>query len=160
MMHFRGNQKIKASRERVWEFLTDPRLVSRCAPGLERLETPDDRRFRALGKVAFGPIKGSFTVEGIWVERVAPERARLRARGKIPGNTVETEVRVTLSTHKETATAVRWEADVKLKGLLALTGGRGLQPVADAAANAFFRCVRRNLKASAAQTAPAAGRPG
>jgi carbon monoxide dehydrogenase subunit G len=147
-MRFQGDQTIKAPRERVWEFLIDPQLATKCAPGLERLDVLDDRRFRAVGKVPVGPIKGAFIVEGIWLEREAPERARVRARGKVPGHTVEVEVRLTLSAPKLTTTAVHWEADVKLKGLLALTGGRGLQRAADAASNALFSCVKANLKAA------------
>lgn len=148
-MHFQGDQKIKAPRERVWEFLTDPRSASTCAPGLERLDVLDERRFRAVGKIPVGPIKGAFTVEAIWVEREAPERARIRARGKVPGHSVELELRLVLSAPKPDRTAIRWETDVKLKGLLALTGGLGLQRAADAAANAFFSCVKTNLKTSA-----------
>ncbi len=148
-MHFQGDQTIKAPRERVWEFLTDPRFATTCAPGLERLEVLDDRRFRAVGKVPVGPIKGAFIVEAVWLEREAPERARVRARGKVPGHSVEIEIRLVLSASGPTATAVHWEADMKLKGLLALTGGRGFQTAANAAADAFFSCVKANLKASA-----------
>jgi carbon monoxide dehydrogenase subunit G len=153
-MHFQGDHTIKAPRERVWEFLTDLKLATACTPGLERLEQLDDRRFRAVGKVPVGPIKGAFAVEGIWLEREAPARARARARGKVPGHTFEMEARLVLSAPKPDRTAVHWETDVKLRGLLALTGGRGFQGAADAAAKAFFSCVNTRLKAAAKAAAP------
>ena len=37
-MHLEGTVNIKASRETVWQFLTDPNKVSQCAPGVETVE--------------------------------------------------------------------------------------------------------------------------
>jgi len=34
-VHLEGNVEIGAPRQRVWDFLTDPQAVARCAPGLE-----------------------------------------------------------------------------------------------------------------------------
>ena len=37
-MHLEGSVNIKASRETVWQFLTDAQKVSQCAPGVESVE--------------------------------------------------------------------------------------------------------------------------
>lgn len=37
-MRFNGTVTINAPRERVWKFLTDPRELMQCAPGLESLD--------------------------------------------------------------------------------------------------------------------------
>ena len=48
-MRFEGSLSIKAPRERVWRFLTDPEQVAACAPGLESVEVVEPgRRFRAV----------------------------------------------------------------------------------------------------------------
>lgn len=48
-MHFQGTVKIQAPREKVWDFLTDPKRVSKSAPGLESVCAKLCRAARALG---------------------------------------------------------------------------------------------------------------
>ena len=37
-MQLRGDVIIHAARKKVWDFLTDPNQVGRCAPGVEKIE--------------------------------------------------------------------------------------------------------------------------
>lgn len=152
-MHFQGDVTIKAPRERIWDFLTDPRRASQCVPDLQRLDVLDDRRFRAVGAVNVGPIKGMVTVEAVWVERDAPTRGRIKGRGKLPGGTADADVTMILTEVKPTRTTLNWEAEITLKGMIAMVGGRFLPGAVDVVTKAAFSCVKSRLKAEAAAAA-------
>lgn len=67
-MQLEGEVDINAPRETVWEFLTDPHQVSKCAPGLDSLEVlEEDKRFQAIVSVGFGSMKARFTAEVEWL---------------------------------------------------------------------------------------------
>jgi carbon monoxide dehydrogenase subunit G len=53
-----GDVTIDAPREDVWNFLTAPHRVSKCAPGLESIDIIEpDKKFEAVASVGFGAIK-------------------------------------------------------------------------------------------------------
>ena len=73
-MKFQGTVSIKAPRKKVWDFLTDPKKVSGCAPGLESLEVIEpDKKFRATTSIGFGMVKVRFVNDVEWVEMDAAE---------------------------------------------------------------------------------------
>ena len=46
-MNFDGSVTIKSKIDTVWDFLTDPHLVSQCAPGVKEVEVViPDKQFR------------------------------------------------------------------------------------------------------------------
>ena len=118
-MRFQGDVTIEAPRERAWAFLTDPRQVTQCAPDVQSLNVLDDQRFTVVVRAGVGPVKGTFTFAVMWLEKQAPERARVQARGKVPGSAVDMMTVMTLSEAGEGHTLLHWEADVSVKGVIA-----------------------------------------
>ena len=52
---------IRASRRRVWDFLTDPEQIFRCVPGVEEIEMSEPlRRYPVIVSVGFGVVKARF----------------------------------------------------------------------------------------------------
>src|SRR5262245_39805791 len=113
-MRFQGDVTIEAPRERAWEFLTDPRQVTQCAPDVQSLDVQDDQRFTVVVRAGVGPVKGTFTFAVTWLERDAPERAQVQARGKIPGSAVDMVTEMTLAETADAQTLLHWEADVSV----------------------------------------------
>ena len=37
-MLLKGDVTIRAARKKVWDFLTDPKQIGKCAPGVEKSE--------------------------------------------------------------------------------------------------------------------------
>jgi len=153
-MRFQGDVTIEAPRERAWAFLTDPRQVTQCAPDVQSLNVLDDQRFTVVVRAGVGPVKGTFTFAVMWLEKQAPERARVQARGKVPGSAVDMMTVMTLSEAGEGHTLLHWEADVSIKGVIASVGGRLIQGAADRITQQLFACIKSKLEA--ATSAPAA----
>ena len=111
-MQFSGTVEIAAPRDKVWEFVSDPMQMGLCGPGVEKVEQIDEDHFRATAKVSVGPVSARFTGDGEFTERVPPERAVGRARGKAPGSAVDGTAQMTLRDgDAEGTTVMDWTAD-------------------------------------------------
>jgi carbon monoxide dehydrogenase subunit G len=156
-MRFQGDVKIGAPRERVWAYLADPRQASECAPDVQSLQIMDDQHFTIVARAGVGPVKGTFTFAVTWLEQQAPERARVQARGKIPGSAVDMQTTMALADVDGTSTLLHWEADVSVKGLIASVGARLLQGAADKTTQQLFSCIKSKLEAPTPESTPATG---
>ena len=160
-MRFEGQQVIEASRERAWAFLTDPPQIVGCAPEVQSLKIVDDRRFLVGVRAGVGPFKATFTFAVMWHERQAPERARVQARGNVPGSTIDLMTVMTLIEQGEQRSALRWESEVQITGLLGGLGRPSIEGAADAVLQRVFACVNAKLRQShQASGAAPGGSPG
>src|ERR1700740_64408 len=64
VMQMTGQQRIAASRQKVWEALNDPDVLRRCIPGCQSLEKEADDRLKATVEVKIGPIGARFDGAG------------------------------------------------------------------------------------------------
>jgi uncharacterized protein len=149
-MRFQGEQRIEASRERAWAFLTDPHRIVGCAPEVQSLRIVDDQRFLVGVRAGVGPFKGTFTFAVMWQERQAPGRARVQARGKVPGSTIDMMTVMALTDEDEHRTLLRWQSEVQISGLLGALGQPLIQGAADAVLQRVFACVNAKLCAQVA----------
>ena len=146
-MNFKGTVTIKAPRQKVWDFLTDPEQLTRCAPGLESFEviTPNER-FRAVASVGFGAIKATFTSEVQWMDLDPPNRARTKVHGKAPGSVVDASSEMVLSDGPDGATVLNWSSDVTVVGTIASLAARLMGVVTQKVTDTFFECVRKRVE--------------
>jgi molybdenum cofactor cytidylyltransferase len=142
-MRFSGTVSIRAPRETVWRFLTDPEKVSSCAPGVESLEivTPGER-FRAVASVGFGAIKATFTSEVDWLDLQEPGYARMKVHGVAPGSAVDATSEMRLADGDPGQTRLEWTADVSVVGAIASLAARLMGGVAQKLTDAFFEKIR------------------
>lgn len=152
-MQFQGNVMIEAPRERAWDFLTDPRQVTQCAPDVQSLQIVDDDRFTVVVRAGVGPVKGTFTFAVTWLERQEPAHARVQARGKIPGSAVDMQTVMELTDLDDGRTLLHWAADVAIRGVIASVGGRLIQGAADKITQQLFACIKAKLEAPASAAA-------
>ena len=146
-MKFAGTVDIAAPRDRVWAFVTDPRQVAACGPGVEHVEVIDDRHFRATAKVGVGFIAVRLVVDMELAELDEPNRALLRAHGRAAGGAVDATATMRLADDGSGGTTMDWTADVALTGALASLGNRMLEGPADSMIGQTFDCVRARLEA-------------
>jgi uncharacterized protein len=150
-MHFEGAVDIRAPRERVWRFLTDPDAVSGCAPGLESVEVVvPQQKFRAVASVGFGAIKVTFTADAEWLELEPPTRARMKLHGTAPGSAVDAASEMLLADGAGGTTNLNWQADVTVLGTIASLAARLMGGVTQRLIDAFFECVRKKVEAGPA----------
>ena len=149
-MEFSGDVNIKASREQVWAFLTDPHQVTQCAPGLQSVEVVDDKRFKCVVRAGVGMIKGNFTFDIEWLEMDAPSHAKMFANGRMPGSAVAMTSVMDLADDGDSGVAMHWSSDVRVSGTIAGVGARLMSGVADRMTKDIFACIRSKLETPSA----------
>jgi uncharacterized protein len=150
-VRFEGKVSIRAPREKVWAFLTDPEKVSGCAPGLESMEIVEPgKKFRATTAVGFGAVKLRLVNDVEWTEVDPPSRARMKAHGTAPGSAVDATTAMDLSeTDGGKSTELAWTADVNVSGAVVSLAARLMESVSKKLTGAFFDKVRQEIESSA-----------
>ncbi len=146
-MRFSGTVEIRAPRDRVWAFVTDPTKVGSCGPGVESIDVVDPTHFRARAKVGVGFISARFVVDMAMAELAEPEKAIITAHGQAPGSAVDATARMDLSEAGDGATTMAWQADVNISGTLASVGARMIEGTANKMIGQTFDCIRAKLEA-------------
>ena len=146
-MRFEGSVPIRASRERVWAFVTDPNMVGQCGPGVETIEIVDPTHFKATAKVGIGFISTRLVVTMEFTDRQPSDRAMIKAHGQAPGSAVDATAEMNLSDGPDGATVMDWNADVNIAGTLASMGARLIEGTADKMIGETFDCMRATLEA-------------
>lgn len=146
-MHFEGSVPIKAPREKVWAFVTDPDQVGPCGPGVESIEVIDPTHFKAAAKVGIGFINARFNVNMEFAEQQPPDRALIKAHGQAPGSAVDATAEMRLSDGPDGTTVMDWSADVNLSGTLASVGARLIEGTANKMIGQTFTCMQEKLEA-------------
>ncbi len=146
-MHFQGSVQIRASRDRVWAFVTDPNQVGRCGPGVETIEVVDPTHFKATAKVGVGFIRARFVINLEFAEQQPPERATIKAHGQAPGSAVDATAEMRLADAGDGTTVMDWSADVAIAGMLASVGARMIEGTANKMIGQTFDCMRTTLEA-------------
>ena len=150
-MLLKGEVPIRAAREKVWDFLTDPQQVGMCAPGVESIEVIEpDKRYRGVVSIGLGSVKARFSGEVEILELEKPNRAKLRAHGTSSGSVADAASEMVLSDGPAGTTIVNWTADVSVSGQLASLVSRLMLPVSQKLSDQFYAEVRRRIEADAA----------
>ncbi len=144
-MHFEGTFKVKASKESVFKFLSDPKRISACMPDLQSLEvvSPDD--FTAVIRAGISFIKGDFKMHFTTAEKRPPEHSKLLAHGSGMGSTIDLETTMDLE-ESNGSTTMKWNAEVKVGGRIASVGQRLLSGQAEKTIKQLFGCLQGQLE--------------
>ncbi len=146
-MKLDGEVTIDADRQKVWDFLTDPEVVSQCAPGLESMKIIEpDKQFEAVAGLGFGTVKVRFVTNVYWVELDAPNFAKMTAHGTAPGSAADVTGDMRLEDTADGGTRITWSADVMVSGTITSLASRMMGSVSKKIANSFFDCVRGYLE--------------
>ena len=146
-MEFSGSVVIKAPRDQVWTFVTDPEQIGSCGPGVESIEVIDPTHFRARAKVGVGFISAKFVVDLELAEQAPPDRALIKARGQAPGSAVDGSGEMRLSGDPAGPTTMDWAATVHISGTIASVGARLIEGTAHKLIGQSFDCIRSKLEA-------------
>lgn len=152
-MKLSGTARLSAPPEQVWAALNDPAVLARTIPGCEQLaETaPDEYRMTVSAGVA--SIKGTYLGQVRLADKQEPTSYVLHASGSGGPGTVSAECVVRLAADGD-GTALAYQADAVIGGVIAGVGQRVLSGVAKKMAGQFFSAVDAELRGVA--PAPAA----
>ena len=142
-----GEEKIPASLDTVWTFVTDPEKVGHCFPDVVGVTVQDATHFEATVKVGVGPVRGTFKMK---VELLpAPSRRHLdmKVSGGGFGSTVDLAAGADLAEVGDGTTLLKWSGQAEARGPIAAVGGRVLDAQAQKLIAQAFGNVRQTLTA-------------
>jgi carbon monoxide dehydrogenase subunit G len=146
-MLLKGDVTIRASRKKVWDFLTDPNQIGQCVPGVEKIETVEPLKlYRGVVSVGLGSVKARFNGDVEILELDEPNRAKLKAHGTTTGSVADALSEMSLSDGPDNSTLVHWTADIQVSGQLASLVSRLMVPVSQKLAGVFYDEVRKRIE--------------
>ena len=137
-MEMKGEYRITATREKVWEALNDPEILKQCIAGCEELEKTSDTEFSARVHTRIGPVSAKFTGKVELSEIDPPNGYRISGEGQggVAGF-AQGGAGVKL-TEDGGETVLNYEANATVGGKLAQIGSRLIDATARKMANEFF----------------------
>lgn len=143
---FSGAPIIPASRQVVWDRLTDPDFVAASAPGVESVEALDPRHYTVVSGVGLGALRIKFNVAVELFDIVERKALSMRSRGNGAGSVVEVVSAVRLE-DAEGGTRLDWRAVSDVSGMVASLGSRLVEGVARMLTEQFWTDFARRASA-------------
>jgi carbon monoxide dehydrogenase subunit G len=138
-MKMTGDQRIAASRQRVWEALNDPAILKQCIPGCQSLEQESAERMKATIALKVGPISARFAGAVTLSDLDPPNSYTISGEGQ--GGTAgfaRGGAKVRLA-EDAGATLLAYDVDAQVGGRLAQLGGPVIDATAKQLAGTFFK---------------------
>src|SRR3954453_13376427 len=157
-MKVTGISTLSSDRATVWRALNDPAVLVRTIPGCRRLESVGEDSFAMTVSAGVGSIKGVYDGRVRLTDQQEPGSFRMHAEGSGAPGTIGADVRVTLEEAPDGETALTYDADAVVGGMIGGVGQRMLTGVSKKMAAEFFRNVDATL-AEGAPTPAAAAAP-
>jgi len=146
-MDLSGSEKVRAKREEVFDFVTDPRNFTSGIPDIKSVEVVGPDRFVVVAQLGGTSISAPFRIEFNVVEKQRPGHAKLEAHGRGAGSVVDMSITVDIS-EEHNGSTMDWRVHAVLGGLLASLGQRVLEPVAAKLTRGIFSRIRENLEST------------
>ena len=153
-MHLAGETEIAASRQRVWDTISDPnRAAAGSSEGQAQIEKIDDRHYKVSVTAATAMMPVNVVLELELTEVDEPSRIVASIAGSVMGGPINGTGSVELAELGPKQTRVTYVADATLGGMLGafepMMGG----PVRQAADGAFASLKERLEAEEAAASA-------
>ena len=147
-MNVSGTKELAATRETVWEVISEPSEMAKLMPGVESFEIADENHWTAKVKVPLGLGGLKMTMKFEKLEERPPEFSSMRAKGEGVGALMDMTTSFTLS-EKDGGTSMDWEADVKIAGPVGSMGQRVLQPIVNQQVGQVLEALERRVTQAA-----------
>lgn len=147
-MKIQGEYELPASRERVWEALQDPQILSRTLPGCEQLERVGENSFRGALNVAIGPVRGEFKGTLQLSNLLPPESYHMKLDGQGPSGFMKGEGDIRLQAAGPSSTTLAYDIEAQVGGRIAGVGQRLLDSSAKVITQQGLEGLARQLEAT------------
>ena len=148
-MEITGSQKIKASREQVFQALLNPEVLKNSIPGCESTEFvdfPTGRQLKLVISSSIPGLKGPHTIFLQTGEVVPPSRVVLITEPSNSMGSVRAVCTIDLAPDAE-GTALSYNANAKMEGKIAATPEMIIKGAVKVALDQFFKNFERQVSA-------------
>ncbi len=151
-MELNGERVITAPRQKVWDALNDPSILSSCIPGCEEVKKISETETHTRVMLKVGPVRARFTGKILMTDLEAPSRCTLKFEGAggVAGF-AKGRSEVALSDEGE-GTRLSYSVEAAVGGKLGQIGGRLIDSSAKKMADEFFAAFDGALAADASAT--------
>jgi len=155
-MDMKGEYRIPAAQQVVWEALNDPETLKACIPGCETIEKTSDTELTATVKAKVGPVSAKFKGKVTLSDLNPPNSYRISGEGQGgPAGFGKGGATVTLE-QDGSDTVLRYDANAQVGGKLAQIGARLVDGAAKKIADQFFSNFAAHVGGPAEPAADAA----
>ncbi len=141
-MKVEGTATLVAPRKRIYQLLTDPKLLAKSLPGCEKLEPAGKDTYQVTMKLGIGALSGSYQGTVKLSEQKPPERLRLTLSSRGSWGFAEGDGRLVFE-EKDGETSVRYTGELKVGGVVAAVGQRLIDAAARKVIAEFFQNLER-----------------
>jgi carbon monoxide dehydrogenase subunit G len=144
-LEYGGEEKIPASVETVWAFVTNPEKVGRCFPDVVDVTVQDPTHLEAVVKVGVGPVRGKFKVKVEMRPDPSSHHIDLEMSGGGFGSAVDLTAGADVVEAGDGTTLLKWSGRAVPRGPIAAVGGRVLDSEARKLIEKAFGNIRQQL---------------
>lgn len=144
-MQFSGEHTLNAAPPIIWAMLMDIDTLVKVVPGISHLEKTGDNTYKSTLDIKLGPVNGSFTGNLLLDDLNEPGGFTLRMQQNSKMGNANAAIKINLSPVDNNHTAIAFDGDVKLSGLLASIGQRVMSGVSNTLAKQFFENMEKEL---------------
>ena len=158
-MKISGSATLNAPVDQVWAAFNDPAVLARTLPGCQELREVGPDAYKMTITAGVASIKGTYEGDVALTQQNPPGSFVLKASGAGAPGTVSADVTVLLEESGTGGTALTYDADAVVGGVIGGVGQRMLTGVAKKMAGQFFTAVDDDIagvRAAVAVPVPAA----
>ncbi len=149
-MKVSGTMEIAAPPRAVWDLILDPEALAGCVPGVQEVRQLDPTTWEGRITAQVGPMEGRFSFTSVIARADYPDALEVIVDGvdSVTKSRLETLVTASLTAPEEATgpTTLTYEAQVKVKGRLAILGEMVLRATASLMIAEATKCLRSRLE--------------
>jgi carbon monoxide dehydrogenase subunit G len=145
-MKLTGKHILNAPPARVWTILMDTQSLARVVPGISTLEKISDNSYKSTLTIRLGPVSGSFNGQIQLADIVEEKSFTLKAKQDSKIGNANATIGIRLVRTGDSQTAIDFDGDVQLSGLMASMGQRIIGGVSGTLTKQFFQNLEKELE--------------
>jgi len=147
-MKLTGKHIVNAVPLKVWEVLMDTQSLAKVVPGISSLEKLSDNSFKSTLNIKLGPVSGSFSGNLMLEDIIEQKSFTLKAKQNSKIGNANATIKIELAPVDDVQTAIAFDGDAQLSGLLASMGQRIIGGVSGTLTKQFFSNLEKELEAN------------
>ena len=146
-MEMKGEARLPASRQFVWDALNNPTMLQASIPGCESMALSGENEYTATVVSKVGPIKARFEGKVTLSDIVVPKSYTLTGEGSGgAAGFAKAEIHVALEALEPELTLLRYSVTANVGGKLAQLGSRMIDAAARKSADDFFDAFAKQVQ--------------